>query len=92
MHSPIMCVGNGVPALVCRCVEQTPKGFMWRDIALGDGLFDLDNPAEVARILPAALALAKDPAAAKLKAAKARDFVRQRQRETMRLLRKAAGV
>jgi len=36
MHSPIMCIGNGVPAIVCRWEEQTSKGFMWRDIGLGD--------------------------------------------------------
>jgi hypothetical protein len=40
MHSPIMCIGNGVPAIVCRFAEQTSKGFMWRDIGLGDWLFD----------------------------------------------------
>jgi len=87
MHSPIMCVGHGIPALVCRFHEQTSKGFMWRDIGLGDWLFDLDNEADVSRIVPAALALAQDPAAAKTKTRKARDFVRQRQRETMAVLR-----
>lgn len=89
MHSPIMCIGNGVPALVCRFAEQTTKGFMWRDIGLHDWLFDLDKPEEVARILPTALAVARDPAAAKLKAASARDVVRRRQRETMEILRSA---
>jgi len=38
MHSPIMCIGNGVPALVCRFAEQTTKGFMWRNIGLDDWL------------------------------------------------------
>ena len=31
MHSPIMCIGNGVPAIVCRFAEQTSKGIMWRN-------------------------------------------------------------
>lgn len=92
MHSPIMCIGNGVPAIVCRFAEQTTKGFMWRDIGLSDWLFDLDKPDEVVRILPTALALAKDPAAAKAKAEKARDFVHQRQRATMEILRKAIAA
>lgn len=92
MHSPIMCIGNGVPAIVCRFVEQTTKGFMWRDIGLGDWLFDLDKPEEYARVVPTALALARDPKAARVKAAKARDFVRQRQRETMAILRKVCGL
>lgn len=86
MHSPIMCIGNGIPAIVCRFAEQTSKGFMWRDIGLGDWLFDLDREEEVRRIVPAVLAMTKEPATAKMKAAKAREFVRQRQRETMALV------
>ena len=39
MHSPIMGVGNGAPAIDCRCAEQTTKGQMWRDIGLGEWLF-----------------------------------------------------
>ena len=84
MHSPIMALGNGIPAIVCRFAEQTTKGFMWRDIGLGEWLFDLDQPGELARV-----ALAKDPADAKATAAKAREFVQQRQRETVEILRKA---
>jgi polysaccharide pyruvyl transferase WcaK-like protein len=83
MHSPIMCVGNGVPAIVCRFEEQTSKGFMWRDIGLGEWLFDFDQEEEIRRLVPAVLALAKDPAAARAKAAQARKFVERRQRETM---------
>ncbi|MGB8169550.1 MAG: polysaccharide pyruvyl transferase family protein [Chthoniobacteraceae bacterium] len=91
MHSPIMCIGNGIPAIVCRWAEQTSKGIMWRDIGLGDWLFDLDQEEEVARVVPAVLAMAKDPAAAKAKAAKAREFVQQRQRETMAAVGRALG-
>lgn len=90
MHSPIMALGNGIPALVCRFAEQTTKGFMWQDIGLGDWLFDLDKPEELARVAATALAVAKDPAAAKAKAAQAQAFVQKRQRETMAILRKAA--
>ncbi len=86
MHSPIMALGNGVPAIVCRFAEQTTKGFMWRDIGLQDWLFDLDKPDELARVAATALAIAQDPEAAKVKAAKARAFVRQRQSETMSIL------
>ena len=86
MHSPIMCIASGIPAVVCRFDEQTNKGFMWRDIGLNDWLFTLDNADEVARIAPTVLAIAKDPAAAKAKAAKAREIVQQRQREEMAAL------
>lgn len=92
MHSPIMCIGNGVPAIVCRWAEQTSKGLMWRDIGLGDWLFNLDNEDEVRKVVPAVLAMAKDPAAAKTKAATARAFVEKRQRETMGILAKKLGV
>jgi len=91
MHSPIMCIGNGIPAIVCRWKEQTSKGYMWRDIGLGDWLFNLDDEADVAKVVPAVLAMAKDPAGAKAKAEKARAFVEQRQRETMGVLKKELG-
>jgi polysaccharide pyruvyl transferase WcaK-like protein len=87
MHSPIMCIGNSIPAIVGRFTEQTSKGFMWRDIGLGDWLFDFDQETEIARYVPAVLAMAKNPAAAKAKAAKARRFVEQRQRATLSVLR-----
>lgn len=86
MHSPIMAVGNGIPAIVCRFKEQTTKGFMWRDIGLGDWLFDLDEPKDHERIAPTVLAMATDPAGAKERAAKAREFVEHRLQETMGVL------
>lgn len=87
MHSPIMCIGNGIPAIVGRFFEQTSKGVMWRDIGLGDWLFDMDNEQDVARYVPTVLAMAKNPKAAKAKAAKGKKYVEQRQRETMNLLK-----
>ncbi|QEG39199.1 polysaccharide pyruvyl transferase family protein [Roseimaritima ulvae] len=92
MHSPIMAVGNGIPAIVCRFKEQTSKGIMWRDIGLGDWLFDLDIEAEAARVPDAVIAMARDFEAAKAKTEQARQFVRQRQRETMNVVAKAVGV
>jgi hypothetical protein len=62
---------------------------MWRDIGLGEWLFNLDEASEIPGIVPAVLALAKDPAAAKAKAMKARAFVLQHQRETMQMLSKS---
>jgi hypothetical protein len=83
MHSPIMCVGHGIPAIVCRWAEQTTKGYMWEDIGLGDWLFNLDDESDVARIVPTVLALASNQESAKVKAEKAQRFVQKRQRETM---------
>ncbi len=68
MHSPIMCIGHGVPAIVCRWAEQTSKGYMWEDIGLKDWLFNLDEPSDVKKIVPAVLNMARNPVAAKEKA------------------------
>lgn len=86
MHSPIMSIGQGIPAIVCRWAEQTTKGDMWRTIGLGDWLFDLDQPEQAQRVPAAVLALAKDPAAARAKAEKARAVVERYQRDTMAVL------
>ena len=92
MHSPIMCIGNGIPAIVCRWAEQTSKGFMWRDIGLNDWLFTLDNEDEIKAVAPAVLAMAKDPAGAKVKAAKAFEIVKQRQSAMMDAVKKNASA
>lgn len=88
MHSPIMAVGNGVPAIVCRFEEQTSKGIMWRDIGLGDWLYNLDEEVECARVPEAVLSMAQDLTQAKQKTEAARQFVMRRQRETMEIVRR----
>lgn len=88
MHSPIMCIGNGIPAIVCRWSEQTSKGIMWRDIGLGDWLFDFDDDEQRIAMPAAVLAMAKDPTLAKSKASQGREFVQRRQRETIEILKK----
>jgi polysaccharide pyruvyl transferase WcaK-like protein len=75
MHSPIMCIGNGIPAIVCRWKEQTTKGLMWRDIGLSEWLFDLDQDEELARVGEAVLAMAQDVESSKKKALAARERV-----------------
>lgn len=87
MHSPIMCIGNGIPAIVCRYDEQTSKGYMWDDIGLNDWLFDMDKPEEVKRILPAVLDIAKSPEAAKAKALAAKKRVDHLFKESMQFLK-----
>ena len=92
MHSPIMCVSSGIPAVVCRWDEQTNKGFMWHDIGLNDWLFTMDNPEEVARIAPTVLSIATDPAAAKAKAEKARQIVRQKQQRMFDVIQQSLAA
>lgn len=87
MHSPIMAIGNGIPALVGRFEEQTSKGFMWRDIGLGNWLFDMDRPEEVAQLTPSVLGLIQNPMAAMEKVQAAQRFLKERQTVTMKTLR-----
>lgn len=91
MHSPIMAVGQDIPAIVGRFEEQTSKGIMWRDIGLGDWLFDLDHEEDCQKLPVAVRSLAVDPAAAKEKVKAARDRVLQFQLETMKIVRESIG-
>ncbi|WP_068604641.1 polysaccharide pyruvyl transferase family protein [Paenibacillus swuensis] len=87
MHSPIMCIGNGIPAIVCRWQEQSTKGIMWRDIGLDEWLFDLDLPEERAQVVPAVLGLATNLEEAKKKAVLAKERVEKLQRNMTEALR-----
>lgn len=92
MHSPIMCIGNGVPALVGRFAEQTSKGFMWRDIGLNDWLFDMDRPEQVSNLTSTVLSLINDPAGAQAQVKSAQKIVNARQRAMVGQLRKSLGL
>jgi polysaccharide pyruvyl transferase WcaK-like protein len=80
MHSPIMCIGNDIPAIVCRFKEQTSKGYMWEDIGLTDWLFDMDQPKQVQKLTETVLQLALQPHTSKQKAIAARKRVEAFQR------------
>ncbi len=86
MHSPIMCIGNGIPAIVCRFAEQTSKGFMWRDIGLGDWLFDFDNEDDIRRMPAAVIRMLTDHEGTRQSVTRARAFVQARQAETMSIV------
>lgn len=88
MHSPIMALNQGTPAVVVRTEEQSSKGFMWRDIGLGEWLFDLDAEKDGAGMAKVLLEMAADPAAARKKVEVAMAFVRKRQKETMAVVAK----
>ena len=83
MHSPIMCIANGIPAIVCRFAEQTSKGYMWRDIGLADWLFDFDQESDRKKLPQAVLTMLQDKQTTAAKLEKARAFVTKRQHETM---------
>ncbi|MFA6959859.1 MAG: polysaccharide pyruvyl transferase family protein [Opitutaceae bacterium] len=86
-HSPIICIGHGIPAIVCRYREQTSKGFMWKDIGLAEWLFDHDHDEAERGLTPAVLAIANDQAAAKAKALKGKAVADARMKRMMDVLR-----
>ena len=83
MHSPIMCIAHGIPAIVCRWEEQSSKGIMWKDIGLSDWLFDFDNEEEIKGFVPAVMEMAKNPKLANTKAAAAKKLVESRLAKSM---------
>ncbi len=89
MHSPIMCIANGIPAIVVRWEEQSSKGFMWKDIGLTDWLFDFDKEDDVKRFVPAVLAMATNLKAAKRKAGKAKQFAQAKQNESIKVVKRS---
>ncbi len=84
-----MSIGQGVPGVVCRWAAQTSKGFMWRDIGLGEWLFDLDDPLDPPRVAAAVVAIARDPDAAARQARAARAQVEALQRGMVETLASA---
>ena len=86
-----MCIGNRIPAIVCRFEEQTSKGIMWEDIGLGEWLFDLDKPDDIDRLVPAVLDMLTNKKATSQKVDKALAFVHKRQKETMALMGQYLG-
>ena len=87
-HSPIMCIGNGVPALVGRFEEQTSKGYMWHNIGLKDWLFDSDKEDDMMHLIPTVLSLVNDRDNTMKKTLDAKKFVEDVQAKTMSQLRK----
>ncbi len=83
MHSPIMCVGQGIPAIVGRFQEQTTKGFMWSDIGLKEWLFDMDADADRGRYVSTVLRMISEVEESKRKAMAARALVFGKFREGM---------
>jgi len=86
-HSPILCIGHGIPAIVCRYKEQTSKGFMWKDIGLSEWLLDHDFDEPANKLTPAVLAIANDQETARAKAAAGKAVADARMKRMMEVLR-----
>lgn len=77
MHSPIMAVTAGTPAMLLRQPTDTRKGQMWRDIGLHDWIFEIDQTAgkDIADRL---LTIARDLPGARATVARARGYAGER--------------
>lgn len=89
-HSPILAIAAGVPAVLLR--QNLPgihrKAQMWKDLGMAGWLLDIDSciGEQVARVV---LDIAADPAAARTRAAKARDQAHDRMAAMMARVRGA---
>lgn len=80
MHSPIMAVAAGTPAMLLRQPTDTRKGQMWRDVGLDRWIFEID--ASTGKDIAARLVeLGRDLPAARATSEKAREFARARMAE-----------
>ncbi|MGF7216373.1 polysaccharide pyruvyl transferase WcaK-like protein [Spirosoma lacussanchae] len=90
-HSLIMGLALGVPVVHARPLTHGRKGWMFRDIGLGNWLFEIDQtPAEA--LSAELLAIHRDYPAAKARVNKAMAFVRQRQAASMQVVRQTVGL
>jgi polysaccharide pyruvyl transferase WcaK-like protein len=76
MHSPILAVSAGTPAMLLRQPTDTRKGQMWRDVGLERWIFEIDA-ADGRQIAERLLELGKDLPGARRKAAEALAFARR---------------
>jgi polysaccharide pyruvyl transferase WcaK-like protein len=89
-HSPIMALVNGRPAFYLRQPHDTWKGQMYRDIGLKQWIFEIEETTGEA-IARALLDVHRNYTAAQRQRRQAMQYVAQRQRETMQLVRKTLG-
>jgi hypothetical protein len=83
MHSPILCIAQGVPAMVCRWEGQSSKGLMWKDIGLDEWLFNFDLVQDRERFPDQVLRMATDRSRSLRMADDARKVVHHHQAKTM---------
>jgi polysaccharide pyruvyl transferase WcaK-like protein len=88
LHSPIMAVVNGTPAVHVRQPTDTRKGQMWRDVGLGDWLFEVDQTTGD-DLAATVLAIARDRDGARAKVRQAQRITRDHLTAMMKAIRTA---
>ncbi|MFO0926385.1 MAG: polysaccharide pyruvyl transferase family protein [Gemmataceae bacterium] len=77
MHSPIMAVAAGTPAVLLRQPTDTRKGQMWRDVGLVPWIFEIDDTTGK-QVAERIVGIGRDLPAARKTADKARRFAHER--------------
>ena len=77
LHSPILAVSAGTPAVHLRQPTDTRKGQMWRDVGLARWLFEIDTSSGE-QIAERVVGIGRDLPAARRVAERARAFARER--------------
>jgi hypothetical protein len=85
LHSPIIAVAAGTPAVHMRQPTDTRKGQMWRDIGLEPWLFEIDD-CSGKEIAGRVVCIGLDQAAARETAGKAHSFARARMEAMIELV------
>lgn len=91
MHSPIIAIANGVPAIYVRQPTDTSKGYMWPHVGLGEWFFEIET-ATGADIADAVMAIHANPAAAKNTVRAASAKLHADQEAMMEAVRAALGT
>ncbi len=77
LHSPIMAIAAGTPAVHLRQPTDTSKGQMWRDVGLDSWLFEIDDSTG-SQLAARIVAIGRDLPAARTVAGKARTYAQER--------------
>jgi polysaccharide pyruvyl transferase WcaK-like protein len=77
MHSPILAIAAGTPAIHLRQPTDTRKGQMWRDVGLDNWLFEIDDSTGKG-IAARVVEIGKDLPAARKTAEKARKLAQEK--------------
>jgi polysaccharide pyruvyl transferase WcaK-like protein len=82
MHSPIIALAAGTPAIHLRQPTDTRKGQMWRDVGLGDWIFEIEE-TRGEQIAARLLQLFQNPERTRSQVQKARQFAADRGQQMM---------
>ena len=83
MHSPIIALAVGTPAIYLRQPTDTCKGEMWRDIGLDDWIFEIDSTVSM-EITKQAINIINNSEVAGHKAGQALNYARKLQNDAFR--------